>query len=687
MERRLKELESKNAQCQLAETTLRERERFLQKQSKILVELAKSKSLASGDLKGAAREISEASARALKVERVNVWLYSEDCSKIRCIEQYQMSENRHSEGQELTAADYPSYFKTLEDDRIIAAYDAHADPRTKEFSESYLTPLGITSMLDAPIRVAGRMVGVMCHEHLGPKRRWSLEEENFAASMADYVSLAIEAQGRRQAQAALRESEEKFRLAFENAVDAIFWADPETGLITHCNRAAERLLEMTRDDIIGQYQTAIHPTDKADYYSSMFRRHIEKKGSVDEEGEVATKSGKIIPVHITASVTSVGEKPIIQGIFREIGERKRAEEALRESERFLADVFDAIQDGISVLDGQLNILRVNETMRRWYQHMLPLEGKKCHEAYHGRPEPCAVCPAVRALCTGKLESDVVPLKTGEGLVGSLELYCFPILTESNKTRGVVEYVRDITDRQRAEEALRKSSEEIKLFAYSVAHDLKSPAVGIYGLTKLLHRHYSDVLEERGKNYCEQILRAAEQIAQLVWNINIFISTKEIPAHIGDLKLRELLDMVKDEFSAQLNVRQIRWLQPESLPDIRGDRLGILRVLRNLVDNALKHGGDELREITIGYKESDESVILSVGNDGVGIRAEDYERIFGPFQRDEKSKGAEGTGLGLAIVKEIAKQHGGKVWVESEPGKGPIFYISISRHLSPTEPIE
>jgi signal transduction histidine kinase len=145
-------------------------------------------------------------------------------------------------------------------------------------------------------------------------------------------------------------------------------------------------------------------------------------------------------------------------------------------------------------------------------------------------------------------------------------------------------------------------------------------------------------------------------------------------------LPELLDMLRDEFSAQLNVRQIAWLQPESVPDIRGDRLSILRVLRNLVENALKHGGDELSEIRIGCSESDQFYILSVSNNGVAIPVEDSERIFGPFQRHGKARGVEGTGLGLAIVKEVAKQHSGEVWVESEPDKGPTFYISVSRHL-------
>jgi signal transduction histidine kinase len=117
-----------------------------------------------------------------------------------------------------------------------------------------------------------------------------------------------------------------------------------------------------------------------------------------------------------------------------------------------------------------------------------------------------------------------------------------------------------------------------------------------------------------------------------------------------------------------------------MPEIKADRLSILRVLRNLVDNALKYGGDDLSEIGLEYRGSDEVHIISVSNDGVSIKQEDFERIFGPFQRHETARGTEGTGLGLAIVKALAERHGGKVWVESRREKGTSFYVSISRSL-------
>ena len=151
---------------------------------------------------------------------------------------------------------------------------------------------------------------------------------------------------RHQVENALRKSEEERRLIFENAKDAIFWADAKTGLITNCNRAAEILLERERWEIVGTHQIKLHPSQKAHHYSDMFKRHIEQDGWVDDEAEVITKSGKIIPVHITASVTTIGGKAIMQGIFRDISERKLAEGALKESEEKYKTLTENINVGI-----------------------------------------------------------------------------------------------------------------------------------------------------------------------------------------------------------------------------------------------------------------------------------------------------------------------------------------------------
>jgi signal transduction histidine kinase/transcriptional regulator with GAF, ATPase, and Fis domain len=172
----------------------------LHRQSRALGELTRREALTAGDLRAALRAITETAAETLAVRRVGVWLISDDRTRLSCLEQYDAATHMHDAGTELLAADYPAYFVALEAERTIDAHDAMTDPRTREFARSYLLPVGITSMLDAPLRFGGRAIGVICHEHVGPPRHWTEDEQRFAGSMADLVSLAMESHERRRAE-------------------------------------------------------------------------------------------------------------------------------------------------------------------------------------------------------------------------------------------------------------------------------------------------------------------------------------------------------------------------------------------------------------------------------------------------------------------------------------------------------
>jgi signal transduction histidine kinase len=244
---------------------------------------------------------------------------------------------------------------------------------------------------------------------------------------------------------------------------------------------------------------------------------------------------------------------------------------------------------------------------------------------------------------------------------------------------------EITERKKVEEELLKSSEKIKLFAYSVAHDLKNPAIATHGLARMLNKKFGNELSDRGKRICEQIQRSSEDIASLVEKINIFISAKETPLHIEIISLKEVFLILQEEFSTQINIRSIQWVVQDKIPDvIVADRLSIVRIFRNLIENSIKYGGDELSRIEIGYRLSDDLHIFTVTDDGQGLKKEDSTNIFNWFKRKKAAAEIQGTGMGLAIVKEIAALHGGEVWQESAKPKGVTFCISLSRRLMPIE---
>jgi len=175
---------------------LREKENFLNRLLMAMTLLTRHRSLVSGDVASALRDITRMAALSVEVQRASVWFFDEARTTLTCACIFDGLESLHSEGACLLASSYPAYFAEIERGRVVAAEDALQDPRTCEFAEGYLTPLSITSMLDVPIKTGDKLAGVVCLEHTGPQRAWQPEEKQFAAFVSSLVSLAIEATGR-----------------------------------------------------------------------------------------------------------------------------------------------------------------------------------------------------------------------------------------------------------------------------------------------------------------------------------------------------------------------------------------------------------------------------------------------------------------------------------------------------------
>jgi PAS domain S-box-containing protein len=182
-----------------AEIDRNERDHRLRVQEQGLAELAKSEALTGDNLDKALEVVTRMIARTLNVERVGIWLYNETASSIVCYKLYEATPDRYSSGVELFAKDFPTYFAALKNESTINADYATIDPRTSEFTETYLNVLGITSMLDIPIRRNRQMIGVICHEHIGTPRKWLPDEMSFATAVAEMISLSMETGERREA--------------------------------------------------------------------------------------------------------------------------------------------------------------------------------------------------------------------------------------------------------------------------------------------------------------------------------------------------------------------------------------------------------------------------------------------------------------------------------------------------------
>ena len=174
-----------------ADEMRRQRAERVERQRTAIVRLATDPALSSGNLGVAARTFTETAAEALQVERVGFWLFDANRERLRAIDIYTRSSDEHAGGATLSVLECPNYIAALAKGRAVNSSDAQHDPHTVEFNDSYLVPLGITSMLDAPIRLGGKVVGVICHEHVGPPRTWEPDEETFASEVADQAAQAL----------------------------------------------------------------------------------------------------------------------------------------------------------------------------------------------------------------------------------------------------------------------------------------------------------------------------------------------------------------------------------------------------------------------------------------------------------------------------------------------------------------
>ncbi|MEG4091609.1 GAF domain-containing protein [Microcoleus sp. Pol12B4] len=338
-----------------AESALRERETRLTEQQNGLLELAKNSSIYEGNIGEALREITQMATRTLNVERASIWFYQEDRSAMCCADIYELTPNKHSVGVEMKVADYPSYFQALNKEQAIAAVDAKTDPRTIEFSESYLKPLNISAMLDVPITHKGQIAGVICLEHQGTTRNWTLDEQSFASYVAQIAALAMEARDRKQAELNLRSVTQRLQylLATTPAVifscklggnyDVTFVSDNVVSMIGY---EARELVDGSLD-----WHSLVHPEDR-EMVATAYDQILEKE-SISYEYRERHKNGSYRWIYdeIKLVKNSAGIPVECVGYGVDITARKQAEAALQQQvkrERLVNSIQERIRSSLNL---------------------------------------------------------------------------------------------------------------------------------------------------------------------------------------------------------------------------------------------------------------------------------------------------------------------------------------------------
>jgi PAS domain S-box-containing protein len=565
-------------------------------------------------LDAALRRITEVAAMTLMVQRVSIWVFNETHTEIGCLDLFEFAKGTHQQGAVISVKDYPRYFAALEENRTIAAHDACADPRTSEFAEGYLAPLGITSMLDAPIREKGKTVGVVCHEHVGPPREWTMDEQNCAGSIADSVSLASETSERTRAEDALRQAHAELE-----------------------RKVQERTAELSRAN-----------------------------------------------THL----------------IHEVSERKRVEDALRESvERFdwaVRGSSDGLWDGLVLPDEPWYSPRTPVWWSPRFKELLGYgedEFPNVLESFltHLHPEDKdLVIAALFAHMDHKVPYDV----EYRLLTKQCEYRWFrgrgqAVWDEAGNPIRMAGSVRDVTDRKLADEAMKEAKEAAEAanrakseFLANMSHELRTPLNGILGYAQILKRDKS--LTDAQRTGVEVIQRSGEHLLTLINDILDLskIEAQKLEIEPAPFHLPVFLENLADLTRIRAEQVGLSFLYEPLSPlpaGVRGDEKRLRQVLFNLLGNAVKFTEQGGVVFKVGYdgEGPERRLRFQVEDTGIGIPPDKLEEIFLPFQQvGDRSRQVEGTGLGLAISRRLVKLMGGTLEVESTPGKGSKFWVTL-----------
>jgi PAS domain S-box-containing protein len=273
-------------------------------------------------------------------------------------------------------------------------------------------------------------------------------------------------------------------------------------------------------------------------------------------------------------------------------------------------------------------------------------------------------------------------KTKDGRILSISLTISPIRV-AGKIVGASKIARDITEQERYQQALREANEslarsnaDLEQFAYSASHDLQEPLrmVSLYG--EMLRRNFGDELGEKGHQYIAYIVEAAARMEQLLRDLRTFVQASKggeeatEDANANDVLGRAIANLKTEIEGSGASVTQ------GALPWVRMHEFQLGQLFQNLIGNAIRYRKEEPPKIHIAAERRDEMWQFSVRDNGIGIDPEYKEQIFGIFKRLHSAAEYPGTGMGLAICQRIIERAGGRIWAESELGRGSTFLFTV-----------
>jgi PAS domain S-box-containing protein len=525
-----------------------------------------------------------------------------------------------------------------------------------------------------------------------------------------YVAILADITARREVEAALRESEERLQTVIENLSEGLVISDLN-GRLLHWNRAslemhgmppgqpkAFEFTELTRNFMLSTMNGSALPVEEWP-----LPRVLRGEQLRDLELQIARVGSdwRAVFCYGGSMVIEPGGRKLAFVTITDITERSRARQALEASEErlrgeqaLLRGLIDSIPDLIFFKDKQSVFLGCN----------------KAFENHFGISEKKLIGKTDRILASAEAaelyqEMDRQMLAAGEprhneewipdsrqggGFFDTLKT---PYFGPTGKLLGLIAVSRDITDRRRVEEEVRRlnldleqrviertsqleaANRELEAFSYSVSHDLRSPLRTMDGFSQALLEDYSDLLPEEGRRYLLTIREGAQRMGTLIDDLLTFSRLSRAPLTTRIVDMDKLVSGVLDDSG----VRTLPDIQIDvgKLPPCYGDAALLRQVWVNLVSNAVKYSSRKKpARIEIGYSDTDERPAYFVKDNGAGFDMRYAGKLFGVFQRLHRTEDYEGTGVGLAIVQRIVQRHGGDVWAEGALDQGATFHFSV-----------
>lgn len=496
---------------------------------------------------------------------------------------------------------------------------------------------------------------------------------------------------RKEIEKALRKSEERYRTLAEAAHDSIFIVN-RSGYVQYVNSYAAKQFGLEPTGIIGKPRDELFPPDVAEVERRCVGEVFETGRPVYLESRTPVLDREIwLGTWLAPIMSESGEVTSVLGISRDITKRRRAEEALRESEARFRAIFERAGIGIVLVDTDGRAVECNPALQRMLGYDEEgLRGRLLSDITHP-DDATADMDLYRELVAGKRDHYQMEKRyiRRDGAVILGRLIVSLIRGAKGEARFAISMVEDITDRKRAEQFREE-------YIHTISHDLRVPLTVIQWHAQVLGRALErSELEGQVRRSAEMIITGAARMNTMIQDL---VDSARLEA--GQLRLEKRpvdlrafvsafvsglvrqasavvdLGQAKVEIS-MMDAERIKVDIPVGLPAVNADPNRLERILMNLLTNALKYSPPQT-EVLVKGTRTDEGVVLSVSDEGVGVAPEDRPHIFDRFYRAKAGRKAEGLGLGLHITKLLVEAHGGHIWVESEPGKGSTFCFTLPR---------